>query len=210
MASTTGRRLVSLRRAADTLCEHARNADRRPAPRHRLPAGAHAGGDARGHPRQRDHRRRLHRPQRRRLPDARRPPPRRPHRLHLLRPRLGRLRRRQAQRPAARPRASCACWSAQLEALASCAEADLAGAIADHQPPARAAARARGAGAARPATAPTRASQPPWLALSCGASGALRRLRARARPSRLERDAQRRRVEPAADRPVASARPRAG
>ena len=73
------------------------NAQRAPAPRRRGPArSTPSRGCSTGIQRQPRHRRRLHRQARRRLPDARRPPQRRPHRLRHLRPRLGRLHRRQA------------------------------------------------------------------------------------------------------------------
>ena len=62
----------------------------------RLPAAAHARGDARGDRGQPHHRGRLHRPPGRRLPDAGRPPQRRAHQPGQLRPRLGPLHGRAA------------------------------------------------------------------------------------------------------------------
>ena len=56
----------------------------------------------------RHHRRRLHRPQRRRLPDARRAPQRRPHQLRQLRPRLGPLHRARGRVAPGHASASCA------------------------------------------------------------------------------------------------------
>ena len=70
----------------------------RPAPRHRLPAAAHARGDARRHRQRAHHRGRLHRSPGRRLPDARRAPQRRPHQ-----PRDASLRRGTATRARAPP-----------------------------------------------------------------------------------------------------------
>ncbi len=73
-------------------------ADRAAAHRDRLPARAHARGDARGRPRRTTSSSAPTPTAAAGLPDARRPPLRRAHRLHLLRPRVGPLRRAPAAR----------------------------------------------------------------------------------------------------------------
>ena len=133
---------------------------------------------ARGDPRERDHRRRLHRPRRRRVPDAGRPPLRGPHRLHLVRAAPGTASPRPRAARARRTERELRILTAHLEAsLLSRGgrPTDWASVISEHAdaqvaPPRRRARQAasppRRHGAARRARAHPRAAQEAGLGLA--------------------------------------------